>query len=78
MSLADEIHESFAPVTASGAVASTMIDAVEAAMDKLDPGALALVLAGLGLATTQKRQGAEIIAAARQVMTVAGPLLAFL
>ena len=77
-SLAEQIHDSFKPVTASGQVAEAMVDAVEAAMDAMDPAQLALLLAGLGLATGDKRKGAAIIATARQVMAVAGPLLAFL
>lgn len=77
-SLADQIHDSFKPVTVSGHVAEAMIDAVEAAMERMDPAELALLLAGLGLAATDKRKGAAIIATARQVMSVAGPILAFL
>lgn len=77
-SLADQVGHSFDKVLARGQVNEAMIAAVEAAMEAADPAAVALVLAGLGLATTEKRKGAEIIAAARQVMTVAGPLLALL
>jgi hypothetical protein len=78
MTLADDIHDSFNPVTESGQVASAMIDAVEAAMEKMDPAELALLLAGLGLATTDKRKGAEIVAVARQIVAAAAPLIALL
>jgi hypothetical protein len=39
---------------------------------------LAAVLARLGFEVTQKRQAAQVIAAARQVLAEVGPLLALL
>jgi hypothetical protein len=78
MTLADEIRDAFAGVNRSGQVAETLIAEVEGAMEKMPEDQLAAVLARLGFEVTEKRQAAQVIAAARQVLAEVGPLLALL
>ena len=78
MTLADEIRDAFAGVNQSGQAAETLIAEVEGAMEKMPEDQLAAVLARLGFEVTEKRQAAQVIAAARQVLAEVGPLLALL
>jgi hypothetical protein len=78
VTLADEIRDAFAGVNRSGQVAEALIAEVERAMEKMPEDQLAAVLARLGFEVSQKRQAAQVIAAARQVLAEVGPLLALL
>ena len=78
MTLADEIRDAFAGVNQSGHAAEALIAEVERAMEKMPEDQLAAVLARLGFEVAQKRQAAQVIAAARQVLAEVGPLLALL
>jgi len=78
VTLADEIRDAFAGVNQSGQAAEALIAEVERAMEKMPEDQLAVVLARLGFAVSQKRQAAQVIAAARQVLAEVGPLLALL
>jgi len=75
MGIADDIHGAFAGVNQSGQAALDLVAKLEAAMERMDEGQLAVLLAGLGLEITDKKRGAQVIAVARQVMQAAGPLL---
>ena len=78
MTLADEIRDAFAGVNQSGQAAKALIVEVERAMEKMPEDQLAAVIARLGFEVAQKRQAAQVIAAARQVLAEVGPLLALL
>jgi hypothetical protein len=78
MGLAGEIRDAFAGVNQSGLAAEALIAEVEAAMERMPEDQLAAVLARLGFEVAQKRQAAQVIAAARQVLAEVGPLLALL